>query len=336
MFHVYTVRARDRDALGRHLASHGIGTQVYYRVPLHRQPALAGRCDVPAGLPETERAATEVLALPMYPQLTEQQVDARRRRHRRLLSRRRCGLWLAGTPAKIARAMKAETPQALGGPEGRGGARRDGGDRSHGFTVLEAVTAASEHSEDLQETLQHIVEVIARRTNTDVCSIYLLEPRVQRLTLRASTGLVRSAVGKVVMSVGEGLTGIVIEKLEPVMAVDAMSHPRYKFFPETGEERYHSFLGVPILERGTPLGVLVVQTLRRRKFSGGEVRLLRAIAAQLAGVLVQARLVEDLRSKEKEREYRDVWSERSSACTPTRTGSRPARRRPAAARARAG
>ena len=201
--------------------------------------------------------------------------------------------------------MKVETRKPSAGPK-RNGARADGGgDRSHGFTVLEAVTAASEHSDDLQETLQHIVEVIARRTNTDVCSIYLLEARVQRLTLRASTGLVRSAVGKVVMSVGEGLTGTVIEKLEPVMAVDAMSHPRFKFFPETGEERYHSFLGVPILERGTPLGVLVVQTLRRRKFSSGEVRLLRAIAAQLAGVLVQARLVEDLRSKEQERrEYK--------------------------------
>ena len=106
---------------------------------------------------------------------------------------------------------------------------------------------------------------------------------MQRLTLRATTGLERSAVGKVAMSVGEGLTGMVIEKLEPVMVIDAMSHPRYKFFPETGEERYHSFLGVPILERGTPLGVLVVQTLRRRKFSATEVRLLRAIAAQVAG-----------------------------------------------------
>jgi phosphotransferase system enzyme I (PtsP) len=129
--------------------------------------------------------------------------------------------------------------------------------------------------------------------------------RLQRLTLRATTGLERSAIGKVAMSVGEGLTGMAIEKLEPVMAIDAMSHPRYKFFPETGEERYHSFLGVPVLERGTPLGVLVVQTLRRRKFVGTEVRLRRAIASLVAGVLVQARLLEDLRSKEKEkREYR--------------------------------
>jgi phosphotransferase system enzyme I (PtsP) len=107
------------------------------------------------------------------------------------------------------------------------------------------------------------------------------------------------------MSVEEGLTGMAIEKLEPVMAVDAITHPRYKFFPETGEEKYHSFLGVPILERGTPIGVLVVQTLRRRRFSRGEIRLLRAIATQVGGIIVQARLLEDIRTKEKERrEYR--------------------------------
>ncbi len=176
---------------------------------------------------------------------------------------------------------------------------------THGISVLEDVSAITERSEDLQDTLQRIVEVIARRTSTDVCSIYLLETRVQRLTLEATTGLERSAVGKVAMSVGEGLTGMVIEKLEPVAAVDAISHPRYKYFPETGEERYHSFVGVPIIERGTPLGVLVVQTLRRRKFSGNELRLLRALAAQVGGIIVQARLLEDLKSKEEERrEYR--------------------------------
>jgi dTDP-4-amino-4,6-dideoxygalactose transaminase len=72
--HVYTVRARARDALVRHLAEGGIGTQVYYRVPLHRQAPLAGCAEVPAGVPEAERAATDVVALPMFPQLAESDV----------------------------------------------------------------------------------------------------------------------------------------------------------------------------------------------------------------------------------------------------------------------
>ena len=107
------------------------------------------------------------------------------------------------------------------------------------------------------------------------------------------------------MSVDEGLTGMVIEKLEPVMAVDAMAHPRYKYFPETGEERYHSFLGVPIARARHAARRAGRADAAAPAFSRHEVRLLRAIAAQVGGVLVQARLLEDLRSKEKERrEYR--------------------------------
>src|SRR6059036_1768442 len=196
--------------------------------------------------------------------------------------------------------MEAQTRK--GGRARRGPAKAS---RAHGFTVLEDVSAITARSEDLKETLQRIVEVVAERTGTEVCSLYILDPRAQRLTLWATTGLERSAVGKVTMSVEEGLTGMAIEKLEPVMAVDAATHPRYKLFPETGEERYHSFLGVPIVERGTPIGVLVVQTLRRRRFSTHEIRLLRAIAAQVGGIIMQARLLEDLKTKEKERrEYR--------------------------------
>lgn len=74
VFHVYCVRARARDALARHLAAAGVGTQVYYRVPLHRQAPLAGCSETPAGVPEAERAAGEVLALPIYPQLDEERV----------------------------------------------------------------------------------------------------------------------------------------------------------------------------------------------------------------------------------------------------------------------
>lgn len=76
VFHVYTVRARDRDALQAHLGAAGIGSQVYYRTPLDRQPAMQGRADVPCGVPVSDRAADEVLALPMWPQLTRAQVDA--------------------------------------------------------------------------------------------------------------------------------------------------------------------------------------------------------------------------------------------------------------------
>jgi len=194
--------------------------------------------------------------------------------------------------------MEAETRKPAAAPRRRA---RKVAKHAHGLTVLEDISAITARSEDLQETLQRVVEVVAERVGTDVCSLYILDPRAQRLTLWATVGLDRNSIGKVTMSVEEGLTGMAIEKLEPVMAVDAITHPRYKFFPETGEEKYHSFLGVPIIERGTPIGVLVVQTLRRRRFSPHEIRILREIASKVGPIIVTARLMEDLKSKENER-----------------------------------
>ena len=183
--------------------------------------------------------------------------------------------------------------------------RRTRARKGQGLSVLEDIGTIISHSQTLQETFDNLVRIVAERMGTEVCSLYLFDPKEELLTLSATTGLERAAVGKVTMKVNEGLTGLVIEKGEPVMVVDALAHTRYKYFPETGEERYHSFLGVPISEKRAALGVLVVQTLRRRRFSPNELRLLRAIAAQLSGIIIQARLMESLESKEKERqEYR--------------------------------
>jgi phosphotransferase system enzyme I (PtsP) len=103
------------------------------------------------------------------------------------------------------------------------------------------------------------------------------------------------------MGTGEGLTGLVIEKMKPVAVIDALKHPRYKYFPETHEEHFHSFLGVPLFEQKKPIGVLIVQTSRRRKFSQDEIRLLTTISSQVSSIIVQARLGDSLKIKEQER-----------------------------------
>lgn len=169
------------------------------------------------------------------------------------------------------------------------------------LTILEDISSLITHSHDLQETLQNIVTTVCDRMETEVCSIYILDQQRKRLTLRATMGLDRESIGKVSMGIGEGLTGLVIERMKPVMVVDALAHPRYKYFPETGEERFHSFLGVPLFENKAPLGVLVVQTSRRREFSRDEIRLLTTISSQAASIIVQARLLDSLRNKERER-----------------------------------
>ena len=168
--------------------------------------------------------------------------------------------------------------------------------------LLEDIDALFSRSHDLQATLQEITKIITRRMGTDVCSLYLLDTKGERLTLWATTGLDRTAVGKVSLDKHEGLTGLVIETREAVVVPDAMTHERNKYFPETGEERFHSFLGLPISEKGNVLGALIVQSRSRRRFPRTEVRLLKRIATQVAGVIVQARLQESLKTKERERQ----------------------------------
>jgi phosphotransferase system enzyme I (PtsP) len=169
------------------------------------------------------------------------------------------------------------------------------------LTILEDISTLISHSHDLEETLNQIAAIVAARMETEVCSIYIFDQSKNRLTLGATMGLDKESVGRVSMGIGEGLTGLVIEQMKPVMVVDALAHPRYKYFPETHEEHFHSFLGVPLTEKKTPLGVLVVQTSRRRQFARDEIRLLTTISNQVSGIMVQARLADSLKTKEQER-----------------------------------
>ncbi len=174
--------------------------------------------------------------------------------------------------------------------------------RRHGLRLLEDVGAIITHASDQRSSIQSIVETVADQLSMEVCSVYVYDPAQKLLKLWATTGLDPSSVGRISMGVDEGLTGIVIQKMEPVMAIDAMAHPRYKYFPETGEERYHSFLGVPVVDQRQPLGVLIMQTSRRRRFTRDEVRLLKAIAVPVAGLLAQTRLQASLQTIEEERQ----------------------------------
>lgn len=158
--------------------------------------------------------------------------------------------------------------------------------------TLEECSQLVAHSHDPHETLTNIVRLIRERFRTAVCSVYLLEPEARELVLGATVGLKPESVGRVRMRVDEGLTGLVAEKLTPVMVEDAFKHERFKYFPEAGEDPYHSFLGVPLIEGGSLEGVLVVQTVEPRVFSPSEIRMLVTVAAQVASLVGDARLLE--------------------------------------------
>ena len=166
---------------------------------------------------------------------------------------------------------------------------------AQGLRTLEDINALILHSHDLQETLDNIVTIVARRMGTDVCSIYLLEGDGETIRLAATKGLSKASVGKITMKTSEGLTGLAIEQRGVVNIRNAPDHPRYKYFRETKEERYHSFLGIPLLERKTPVGVIVVQTRDPRSFTQAEISTLATIAYQISSIVINAKLLDSIR-----------------------------------------
>ncbi len=146
----------------------------------------------------------------------------------------------------------------------------------------------------LDSVLRGIVSKAAGVMGTDVASLYLLDGAKNELELRATKGLSAQSVGRVRMKVGEGLTGMAVERMRPVAVADASRHPQYKFFPLTREEKFHSFLAVPLIDKHRPVGALVVQTRAARDFTPDEVNLLSAIATQIVGVVENARLLEHI------------------------------------------
>ncbi len=160
------------------------------------------------------------------------------------------------------------------------------------------------------ETLMNLVALIARRFGTDVCSAYLLEPDRANLVLAATLGLRPECIGHLRMAVTEGLTGLVAEQVRPVAVEQVRSHPRYKYFPESGEEPYQSFLGVPLIDRGVLQGVLVVQTVEARAFPEDEIRLLTEAAKAVAPVVSEARTLDRFVAPVQERLWalaRNMW-----------------------------
>ena len=156
--------------------------------------------------------------------------------------------------------------------------------------LLEDISQIVVSAHDLQETLDQITSLLARRLRVEVCSLYLHQGN--ELVLRSTYGLQPSAVDRVRMAEDEGLTGLTFQRGEPVNVEHADRHPRYKFFPGIGEEAFRSYLGVPLIHRRCAIGALVVQNREPRAYSADTVRLLVTAASQLAAVIANARLLD--------------------------------------------
>ncbi len=137
------------------------------------------------------------------------------------------------------------------------------------------------------QRLDQVVQLVGNTMVADVCSIYL-SGEDKALVLMATQGLRKEAVGRTRLAENEGLVGLVSATARPLRLRDAFSHPRFSYRPETGEDPFHSFLGVPILRGGRVLGVLVVQNRTERAYDDEEVEALQTIAMVLAELVAVA------------------------------------------------
>jgi len=144
-----------------------------------------------------------------------------------------------------------------------------------------------------QSKLDHVVDLIAVAMGSDVCSIYLL--RDNFLELFATHGLRKEAVHVTRMRMGEGLVGTIAAEGRILNLAEAAEHPAFAYRPETGEERFHSFAGVPIVRLESPIGVLAVQHAEPRRYEDVEIEALQTVAMVLSEMIAGARLVDGAR-----------------------------------------
>ncbi|HTK59080.1 MAG TPA: phosphoenolpyruvate--protein phosphotransferase [Sphingomicrobium sp.] len=141
-----------------------------------------------------------------------------------------------------------------------------------------------------QAKLDKVVDLIAEAMQSEVCSIYLLRERA--LELFATHGLRKEAVHVTRLAMGEGLVGTIAEEGRILNLAEAASHPEFVYRPETGEERFHSFAGVPIIRRESPIGVLAVQHAEPRRYDDVEIEALQTVAMVLSEMIASARLID--------------------------------------------
>ncbi len=150
--------------------------------------------------------------------------------------------------------------------------------------LLRRLREVMAEQESAQGRLDKIVMMIAGNMVAEVCSVYVLRPD-NVLELYATEGLKSEAVHKSQLKSGEGLVGLIAEQAIGLNLTEAEDHPAFKYLPETGEELFHSFLGVPIMRGGTVIGVLVVQNKTRRHYTEEEEEALQTTAMVLAEIL---------------------------------------------------
>lgn len=155
--------------------------------------------------------------------------------------------------------------------------------------ALRQITEEVSSEHDLYKAMALLVNRVRQTTKVDCCSLYLSDDLRKCYKLLATDGLSQSAVGKAALKFGEGLVGVVGETREVLNQADAPAHPDFKYLPDIGEDEYKSFLGVPIIDQGQLLGVLVIQSKNKQLFGDQEESFMITLGAQIGSFIARSK-----------------------------------------------
>ncbi|HBM16989.1 MAG TPA: phosphoenolpyruvate--protein phosphotransferase [Lentisphaeria bacterium] len=162
------------------------------------------------------------------------------------------------------------------------------------FEISNSISDVIAKQNDYNAMLSDIVRIVASGLNAKVCSIYVYNNDSDELILNATYGLSPNSIGEIKMKPGEGLTGMSFQENRILNLKDPHFHPGFKYFPDSGEEEYLSFLAIPLNIAGRCLGVMVVQTAQSECFSEYIVNMAKTIGTQLANLLLNADVLKSL------------------------------------------
>lgn len=166
------------------------------------------------------------------------------------------------------------------------------------LNILKYISEIIAKNEDCSTVLSQIVETVAKNLEVEVCSVYVYDDESDSLMLNATYGLNPKSAGKVAMKPGEGLTGISFQKNEVLNISQPEKHPAFKYFKNTGEEKYNSLLAVPLSIGGNCIGVLVLQSTGSNVFPNSIVDMAKSLSSQIANLLLNAKMLKALGEKQ--------------------------------------
>ncbi len=159
------------------------------------------------------------------------------------------------------------------------------------------LTGIFQKSSNINGMLQMVVKVIAKHMQTEACAIFLLEKGSHELVMRAAVGFNPDMIGKLRLREGEGITGTSLKHLRPICVPKGSEDPNFKYVSGIFEEKYESFLAVPIIHSSEKLGVIILEDSKPDYYNKHDIRALTTIASQLANFLQNAKILMELREK---------------------------------------